>query len=464
MLGFMLGKLEERDRDDRRGGGGGGGRARIRFGRTGPRGRMYSTSGAARMRSSVVKSSFVFKSADAARHITAHLRYIQEREKGELEKGKERDFFDREREGIERAEVDQAMKRGQGEKVSMHKIILSPGDNAVDLREYTRESMHALEDRLGHKLDWYGVEHRNTENHHVHVVIAGKIPERERELFDREPGEAQEREAEAERAWWLKREQDSERTKEEARLERMLDRVDRERAAKEGAAERGDVYLDRADLKELRDAGNEYRLRERSFDRALEKAWEREFDREPEREREKERERPQYREPVYDREKADEMIEKLLEKTTDRSHEERQIESTDRYQDLLDKIAAEDLEQFKEYFKEREERGLPSGRDEDLDRLLGWETSVTKDIDDRQEREPELEDLFPPEKDKEREKQKEAEEYEQRTGFAGAADQDRGDDDAWQSFEADRQVMEQQESQEPERERDDLDRGDDFGR
>ena len=63
----------------------------------------------------------------------------------------------------------------------MHTLILSPGDNSIDIREYTRESMEALEDRLGHKLDWYGVIHENTDHHHAHVVIAGKIPDRERE-------------------------------------------------------------------------------------------------------------------------------------------------------------------------------------------------------------------------------------------------------------------------------------------
>ena len=78
----------------------------------------------------------------------------------------------------------------------MHTLILSPGDNNIDIREYARESMEALEDRLGHKLDWYGVIHENTDHHHAHVVIAGKIPDREREAerqdarekaYEREP-------------------------------------------------------------------------------------------------------------------------------------------------------------------------------------------------------------------------------------------------------------------------------------
>lgn len=290
MIGSFIGDLEKDERR-RQGGGGGGGKVRIRFGRTGPRGRMYSTSTGSRMRSSVVKGAYVRTGRDAFRHIGAHIKYIQEREKGELEKEKERDFFDRKRDGIEREEVEHEMKENRGEKVAMHKLILSPGDNQVDLRDYTRESMEALEKRLGHKLNWYAIEHRNTDNFHAHVVIAGKIPERERELERTE--EAQERELEAERLYKLQRELDSSRTKEEARLERLLDSFDRGVALKEAALDRGDVYLDKWDYKELRDAGNAYRIQERSFDEAMDRAYEREFRREPERDlkdRDKDRE------------------------------------------------------------------------------------------------------------------------------------------------------------------------------
>lgn len=248
MIGSLIGDLEKDERRRQSGGGGGGGRPRIRFGRTGPRGRMYSVSSGSRMRSSVVKGAYVRTGKDAFRHIGAHIKYIQEREKGELEKDKERDFFDRKRDGIERDEVEHEMKENRGEKVAMHKLILSPGDNKVDLRDYTRESMEALEQRLGHKLNWYAIEHRNTDNFHAHVVIAGKIPERELERFS---PEMQERELEAERLYGKQRELDSSRKKEEARLERLLDSFDRGTALKEAALDRGDVYLDKWDYKEL---------------------------------------------------------------------------------------------------------------------------------------------------------------------------------------------------------------------
>lgn len=288
MIGSLIGDLEKDERRRQSGGGGGGGRPRIRFGRTGPRGRMYSVSSGSRMRSSVVKGAYVRTGKDAFRHIGAHIKYIQEREKGELEKDKERDFFDRKRDGIERDEVEHEMKENRGEKVAMHKLILSPGDNKVDLRDYTRESMEALEQRLGHKLNWYAIEHRNTDNFHAHVVIAGKIPERELERFS---PEMQERELEAERLYGKQRELDSSRKKEEARLERLLDSFDRGTALKEAALDRGDVYLDKWDYKELRDAGNAYRIQERSFDEAMDRAYEREFGREPEQDRMKDRDK-----------------------------------------------------------------------------------------------------------------------------------------------------------------------------
>lgn len=425
MLGWMLSKFDEheRDRERSRSAGGGGGRVRIRLGRTGPRGRIYSKSST--MRSSIAKASYVCTGGDALRHITAHLSYILKREKGELERGKEREFFGREEDEVDRAEVELEMKESRGRKVAMHKLILSPGDNNVDLKDYTRESMEALERRLGHELTWYGVEHLNTDHHHVHLVVAGRIPDRER---DREYGDAQEREGEAEKRHREQRKLDSKRTRSEARLERMLDRIERDSIAKEAARQRGDVYLDRNDLRELRAAGNEYRIRERSFDRALERAFEREFERaferEPERVREIEKERPS-RESGYDRGEAEKMIELLLSRT----------ESTDRYKDMVDRMA-------------EEKRELPDSRDESLDRVLGAKQSKGKDQD----------------LDKQKDKQREQLDYQQRTGFAGREEQA---EDSARTFEADRLTESQQQSQDQTQERsrdDDLDRFDDFGR
>lgn len=319
----------------KKGGGGGGGKAKIRLGRTGPRGRVYAPP--PKGSTVVAKSKFIKAGKGSRAAVREHLRYIQERERGENEP--ERKFFNREKEGIERKDVYDSMMQGRGERAAMHTVILSPGHNSIDLQEYTRESMKALEERLGHDLDWYAITHENTDHYHAHVVIAGKIPGREHEYerqggygkwrnhisgrwgseerdlkevlghrYDEKPvldpreerledstfGSGSEREDTDPRVKELIG--DSTRSVAELKTERMLDRFDRKQAAIEAGKQRGEVYLDRGDLKELRDAGNDYMARERSLDREIDRAFEREMSRDifsldRDREREHERDR-----------------------------------------------------------------------------------------------------------------------------------------------------------------------------
>ena len=209
-----------------------GGRVKIACGRTGPRGRVYAP--APQGATVVAKAKYIRAGKGSRQGIYGHLTYIQDRERGEAEP--ERKFFDRETEGIERKEVYDAMMSGRGDKAALHTLILSPGDNTIDLKDYTKESMKALEERLGHELDWYATTHQNTDHHHAHVVIAGKIPDRENEYERKETGGR------------------------------------RQQAGKS----RGELYLDRGDLKEIRDAGNDYMARERSLDREIDRATARE--------------------------------------------------------------------------------------------------------------------------------------------------------------------------------------------
>jgi type IV secretory pathway VirD2 relaxase len=55
------------------------------------------------------------------------------------------------------------------------RFIVSPEDAAelADLRATTRELMHQAERDLGTKLDWVAVDHWNTDNPHVHVLVRG---------------------------------------------------------------------------------------------------------------------------------------------------------------------------------------------------------------------------------------------------------------------------------------------------
>jgi type IV secretory pathway VirD2 relaxase len=56
------------------------------------------------------------------------------------------------------------------------RFIISPEDAAElgDLRTFTRELMTDVERDLGTKLDWVAVDHWNTDNPHVHVLIRGR--------------------------------------------------------------------------------------------------------------------------------------------------------------------------------------------------------------------------------------------------------------------------------------------------
>ena len=56
------------------------------------------------------------------------------------------------------------------------RFIVSPEDAAEldDLRATTRDLMRAAERDLGTKLDWVAVDHWNTDNPHVHVLVRGR--------------------------------------------------------------------------------------------------------------------------------------------------------------------------------------------------------------------------------------------------------------------------------------------------
>lgn len=55
------------------------------------------------------------------------------------------------------------------------RVIVSPEDAAelTDLRAYTRDLVRQMEADLGTKLDWVAVDHWNTDNPHVHLLVRG---------------------------------------------------------------------------------------------------------------------------------------------------------------------------------------------------------------------------------------------------------------------------------------------------
>ena len=55
------------------------------------------------------------------------------------------------------------------------RVIVSPEDAAelTDLREYTRDLVRQMEADLGTRLEWISVDHWNTDNPHVHLLVRG---------------------------------------------------------------------------------------------------------------------------------------------------------------------------------------------------------------------------------------------------------------------------------------------------
>ena len=68
------------------------------------------------------------------------------------------------------------------------RFIISPEDGAElgDLKTFTRELMADVEKDLGTKLDWVAVDHWNTDNPHVHVLIRGRADDGQDLVISRE--------------------------------------------------------------------------------------------------------------------------------------------------------------------------------------------------------------------------------------------------------------------------------------
>ena len=101
--------------------------------------------------------------------LTAHIAYLKR--EGVTRDGSAAGLFD--------AHGDHADDRGFAErcKDDRHhfRIIVSPEDAAelTDLREYTRDLARQMETDLGTRLDWVAVDHWNTDNPHVHMLVRG---------------------------------------------------------------------------------------------------------------------------------------------------------------------------------------------------------------------------------------------------------------------------------------------------
>jgi hypothetical protein len=122
-----------------------------------------------RTRSVAVKARVVRHRARGA-PLGTHLAYL--RREGVTKDGAPGRMFD--------AEHDDADHRAFAERCEgdrhHFRFIVSPQDaeQHSDLKAFTRNLMAQAERDLGSRLDWIGVDHWNTDNPHVHVIVRGK--------------------------------------------------------------------------------------------------------------------------------------------------------------------------------------------------------------------------------------------------------------------------------------------------
>lgn len=113
-----------------------------------------------------------------------HVKYIQYRRGRDLEDGGREMFTDLENSADART-LRRMIREYEGNGVVIHKLTISPEVRPDDPREFTREVMHQLGSEKGLDLDWWAVCHRNTEHHHIHVVVMPKDGEGRTVRFDK---------------------------------------------------------------------------------------------------------------------------------------------------------------------------------------------------------------------------------------------------------------------------------------
>ncbi|WP_418459287.1 relaxase/mobilization nuclease domain-containing protein [Brucella intermedia] len=131
-----------------------------------------------RSRIVVIKTRVVRHSARSA-PLGAHLNYLRReavtRAANEVSNGKSHEkarMF-----GPEKDDMDARAFAERCEPDRHHfRFIVSPEDapDMADLKSYTRELMGQMEKDLGTKLDWVAVDHWNTDNPHIHVILRGR--------------------------------------------------------------------------------------------------------------------------------------------------------------------------------------------------------------------------------------------------------------------------------------------------
>ncbi|WP_199260858.1 relaxase/mobilization nuclease domain-containing protein [Paracoccus binzhouensis] len=123
----------------------------------------------ARSRIVVIKTRVVRHTARSA-PLGAHLNYL--RRDGVTRDGEKARMFGPE---IDDMDASAFAERCQDDRHHF-RFIVSPEDavDMADLKAHTREVMGQMEKDLGTRLDWVAVDHWNTDNPHIHIMLRGR--------------------------------------------------------------------------------------------------------------------------------------------------------------------------------------------------------------------------------------------------------------------------------------------------
>jgi len=115
----------------------------------------------------------------AARRIERQVQHlVADYREGERREGEGRAIFDAYGDVAGQAAARASLTAAIGPKVVFHRLVLSPGRRAgvarpIDLRTWTRLLLMDLGHELSQRLVWVAAAHRNTDEPHIHVLLAG---------------------------------------------------------------------------------------------------------------------------------------------------------------------------------------------------------------------------------------------------------------------------------------------------
>ncbi len=134
-----------------------------------------------RSRLCMVKARVVRHNGQSAR-LPRHLDYL--RREGVTRDGEKARMFGPDADTVDAREFADRCKDDRHH----FRFIVSPEDavEMTDLKTFTRELMARAEADLGSKLDWTAVDHWNTDNPHIHIILRGRRDDGQDLVIDRD--------------------------------------------------------------------------------------------------------------------------------------------------------------------------------------------------------------------------------------------------------------------------------------